>query len=146
LPTLQAAFPDIAWETIGCAAGTNSTTDPVISPQEREQLCVLGSPSFDGAVEYIDGCGPPVRAGDTVYQLDTRLGFVGLSGNTTGPHLHLGMKVKRYDGAWPVVDICTPEFLDGRSAPGDANCWTDMADPLAFLPRAPGSAASGGAP
>jgi murein DD-endopeptidase MepM/ murein hydrolase activator NlpD len=144
LPTLQAAFPEIAWETIGCSGGSNTGTDPLINPQEREQICVLGSPSFGGSVEYLDGCGPPVRVGDRAYQLDTRLGFVGLSGSTTGPHLHLGMKVKSYTGAWPAIDICTPEYLDGRAMPSDANCYTDMADPLAFLPRAPGSMASGG--
>jgi hypothetical protein len=144
LPTLQSAFPEIDWSSVGCAGGSNSSTDPYRNPQEREQLCVLASPSFGGAVEYIDGCGPPVRAGDTVYQLDSRLGYVGLTGSTTGPHLHLGMKLKSYDGSWPSVDICTPEYLDDRAAPSDANCWTDMADPLAFLPRAPASVASGG--
>jgi hypothetical protein len=144
LPTLQSAFPEIDWAAIGCTGGSNSSTDPYINPQEREQLCVLGSPSFGGSVEYIDGCGPPVRVGDRVYQLDSQLGYVGLTGNTTGPHLHLGMKLKSYDGSWPSVDICTPEYLDSRTPPSDANCWTDMADPLAFLPRAPGSVASGG--
>jgi murein DD-endopeptidase MepM/ murein hydrolase activator NlpD len=145
LPTLQAAFPQIDWAAIGCVSGSNSGGDPLISGQEREQMCVLGAPSFSGSVEYLDGCGPPLRAGDQVYQLDSRLGYVGLSGQTTGPHLHLGMKLKSYDGSWPSIDICTPEYLDGRSVASDANCWTDMADPLAFLPRAPGSIASGGA-
>jgi hypothetical protein len=145
LPTLQAAFPQIDWAAIGCVGGSNSGADPIITGQEREQLCVLGAPSFSDSVEYLDGCGPPVRAGDKVYQLDSQLGYVGLSGQTTGPHLHLGMKLKSYNGSWPSIDICTPEYLDGRSAPSDANCWTDMADPLAFLPRAPGSIASGGA-
>jgi murein DD-endopeptidase MepM/ murein hydrolase activator NlpD len=144
VPTLQSAFPEIDWSAIGCAGGSNSSTDPYMNPQEREQLCLLGSPSFGGAVEYLDGCGPPVRAGNKVYQLDSRLGYVGLTGNTTGPHLHLGMKLKSYDGSWPSVDICTPAYLDGRTPPSDANCWTNMVDPLAFLPRAPGSIASGG--
>jgi murein DD-endopeptidase MepM/ murein hydrolase activator NlpD len=145
LPTLQAAFPQIDWAAIGCTGGSNSGGDPIISGQEREKMCVLGAPSFSGSVEYLDGCGPPLRAGDQVYQLDSRLGYVGLTGQTTGPHLHLGMKLKSYDGSWPSIDICTPEYLDGRTAPSDANCWTDMADPLAFLPRAPGTIASGGA-
>jgi murein DD-endopeptidase MepM/ murein hydrolase activator NlpD len=137
LPTLQAAFPEIAWETIGCSGGSNGNTDPTINPQERELMCVLAAPSFAGSVEYIDGCGPPVSVGDKVYQLDTTLGFVGLTGNTTGPHLHLGFKVRNYDGAWPSIDICTPEYLDGRTAPPDAYCYTDMADPISFLPLAP---------
>jgi hypothetical protein len=144
LPTLQAAFPEIAWTSIGCAGGSNSSTDPTVNPQEREQFCTLGTPRFGSTVEYIDGCGPPVRVGDQVYQLDSRLGYVGLTGTTTGPHLHLGMKIKSYDGSWPSVDICTSDYLDGRTPPSGASCYTDMADPLAFLPRAPGSVASGG--
>ncbi len=143
LPTLQAAFPAIDWAAIGCAGGSASGGDLGVSPQEREQLCILGSPSFGSTVEYFDGCGPPVRVGDAVYQLDSRLGYVGLTGSTTGPHLHSGLKVKSYNGSWPSVDICTPEYLEGRTAPSDATCFTDMADPLAFLPRAPGSVGVG---
>jgi hypothetical protein len=148
LPTLQAAFPDIAWATIGCAGGSNTGDDPSMALQETEQMCMIGTPRFGSAVETIAGCGPPVRAGDPVYQLDSTLGFVGLSGRTTGPHLHLGMQVKSYDGSWPFVDICAPEWLQGRAPAADANCFTDMADPLAFLPRAPGNAGlpSGDAP
>src|SRR5262249_4662438 len=104
---------------------------------ERELLCVLASPSFGGTVEYIDGCGPPVRPGDKAYQLDTTLGFVGLTGDTTGPHLHLGLKVRNYDGSWPSTNICTPEVLQGRTAPPDATCYTDMAALMSFLPLAP---------
>lgn len=144
LPTLQAAFPEIAWTTIGCAGGSNTGGDGASNPQETEQMCVLGAPRFRSAVETIAGCGPPVRAGDRVYQLDSTLGFVGLSGRTTGPHLHLGMHVRSYDGSWPFVDICTPEWLQGRTLPIDANCFTDMADPLAFLPQAPGNAGLSG--
>jgi hypothetical protein len=145
LPTLQAAFPEIAWSTIGCASGSNSAGgDPTTNPLESEGLCVLGAPNYSSAVETFAGCGPPIRAGDKVYQLDSTLGFVGLTGQTTGPHLHLGLKVKSYDGSWPVVDICTPEWLQGRTPPADANCFTDLADPLAFLPRAPGNMGVGG--
>jgi hypothetical protein len=141
LPTLQAAFPDINWAAIGCQGGSNrGSGDPSVNGQETEELCVLGSPSYRSAVETIEGCGPPVRAGDKVYQLDTTLGFVGLTVHTSGPHPHLGLKVKRYDGSWPMLNICTPEWLQGRTPPADANCSTDMADPLAFLPQAPGNA------
>jgi hypothetical protein len=145
LPTLQAAFPDINWTAIGCAGGSNTGSgDLTVSGQEREELCVLGTPRYGSPIETFDGCGPPVRAGDKVYQLDTTLGFVGLSGQSSGPHLHLGLKVKRYDGSWPIINICTPEWLDGRGAPAGANCYTDMADPLAFLPQAPGNATIAG--
>lgn len=140
LPTLQAAFPDIAWATLGCAGGLNTGSDPQTS-QQTEQMCAIETPRFRSAVETVAGCGPPVRAGDRVYQLDSTLGFVGLSGRTTGPHLHLGMQVKSYNGSWPFVDMCTPEWLQGRAPPSDANCLTDMVDPLAFLPQAPGNAA-----
>jgi hypothetical protein len=43
-----------------------------------------------------------------------------------------------------MINICTPEWLQGRTAPADANCFTDMADPLAFLPQAPANSGLGG--
>jgi len=144
LPTLTAAFPEVAWGTIGCAAGSNTGPgDSSTQPQETDELCVLGAPRYRSAVETFPGCGPPVRAGDNVAQLDTTLGFVGLSGRTSGPHLHLGLKVRSYDGSWPLIDICTPEWRGGRAPPADANCFADMADPLAFLPQAPGNTSAG---
>jgi len=111
--------------------------------QEMADMCVLGAPTFGSAVETVDGCGPPIQVGDKAYQLDSTLGFVGLTGHTTGPHLHLGLKVKSYAGSWPMLNICTPEWLQGRTAPADADCFTDMADPLAFLPQAPGNRSVG---
>jgi hypothetical protein len=42
LPTLQAAFPEIARDTLGCAAGSNTGDDPN-TPQETEQMCVRRS-------------------------------------------------------------------------------------------------------
>jgi murein DD-endopeptidase MepM/ murein hydrolase activator NlpD len=145
LATLQAAFPEIAWTAIGCASGANSPGGSTIDPGEVEDLCILGAPSYHSAIETFDGCGPPVRAGDQVYQLDSTLGFVGLTGQTTGPHLHLGLKVRSYDGSWPLSDICTPEWLLGRIPSADANCFTELADPLSFLPQAPGNNGVSGA-
>lgn len=136
LPRLQNAFPQIAWASVGCTGGAN---DPIPLPGDIEQ-CVPGSPSFRGSVEELPGCGPPVQAGDRVYQLESPLGFVGMTGQTTGPHLHLGLRQKDYTGGYPQINICTPEWLQGIVAPADANCWTDMADPLAFLPLAPPAA------
>lgn len=139
IPTLQAAFPDINWTAIGCVGGSNGSSDPEINPQETEEMCVLGLPSYRSTIETFAGCGPPVRAGTKVYQLDSTLGFVGLTGRTTGPHLHLGLKVKNYEDFWPYLNICTPDWLQGRTPSPDAYCYTDMADPLAFLPQAPGN-------
>lgn len=136
--TLKTAFPEIAWDTIGCTGGSNGgTPSPESHAQNTEGMCVLGSPQFNGPVEFVDGCGPPVRAGDSVRMLDDTLGFVGLTGQTTGPHLHLGLRVKSYEGLWPQIDICTPDWLQGRVPDVNAYCFTDMADPLAFLPQAP---------
>jgi hypothetical protein len=101
-------------------------------------MCVAEPPTFAGAVRTLRGCGPPVRPGDRVYQLDSTVGFVGMTGATTGPHLHLGMRVRSFDGSIPTTGICTARWLRGRTPPADASCWTDMADPLDFLPRALG--------
>ena len=135
LATLTAAFPKVDWASVGCMG------EPPAGGVQAGIACVLESPRYASPVETLPGCGPPVRAGDQVAQLDSVLGFIGMTGRTTGPHLHLGLKVRSYDGSWPIVDICTPEWLEGRAVPPDANCFTDRADPLAFLPRAPASAA-----
>jgi hypothetical protein len=135
LGRLTAAFPEVAWGSIGCQRGGDVTVPEPIA--DDPDMCVAGSPSFGSAVEEIAGCGPPVHAGDRVYQLDTLLGFVGMSGQTTGPHLHLGLQVKSYDGMYHQINICTPEWLQGLTPPVDASCWTETADPLAFLPLAP---------
>jgi murein DD-endopeptidase MepM/ murein hydrolase activator NlpD len=133
LSRLARAFPEIAWASVTCQSG-GSELPPLVEGVDR---CVAGEPSFASAIEELPGCGPPVRAGDQVYQLDSILGFVGMTGQTTGPHLHLGLQVRSYDGQYHQVDICTPEWLQSFTAPPEAYCWTEMADPLAFLPLAP---------
>lgn len=138
IKTLKQAFPEVAWDSIGCTGGSNtSPADTQINLQDAEYMCVLGSPQFDLPIEFVDGCGPPVRAGDKVRMLDDTLGFVGLTGETTGPHLHLGLRVKSYQDYWPQTDICSPGWLEGRVPSSSSYCYTDMADPLAFLPQAP---------
>lgn len=140
LGRLQRAFPEIAWATVGCQGAGIGIIEP---PDESLVRCDAGAPAYSSPVEELPGCGPPVRAGDTVHMLDSVLGFVGMTGRTTGPHLHLGLQVKSYDGMYHQTDICTPEWLQGQPVPqgGAADdaptCWTEMADPLAFLPLAP---------
>lgn len=132
---LQAAFPQINWIGVGCQSMPPEERTPL--PIDVHERCVAGAPVFAHAVEALPGCGPPVRLGDRVYQLESPLGFVGLTGQTTGPHLHLGMRQRGYAGDFPMINICTPEWLQGIQPLPDTNCWTDMVDPLAFLPLAP---------
>lgn len=135
LQRLQAAFPQINWLGVGCQPMQPGDDSPL--PGDMDERCVAGAPAFAHAVETLPGCGPPVRLGDRVYQLESPLGFVGLTGHTTGPHLHLGIRQRGYAGDVPMLNICTPEWLQGMQPLPGANCWTDMVDPLAFLPLAP---------
>jgi cell wall-associated NlpC family hydrolase len=128
----------------GCEGMTIDPGAPVPPPLDGQPegdvagMCTVGQPSFSGAIETLPGCGPPVRPGDRVFQLDSTVGFVGLTGATTGPHLHLGLRARSYDGLFRRTNICTSEWLRGHAPPASADCWTDMADPLDFLPRALG--------
>lgn len=128
----------------GCEDMALDPGAPVPPPLDGEPqgdvagVCVVEPPTFVGRVETLDGCGPPVRLGEPVYQLDSVVGFVGLTGATTGPHLHIGLRARSYDGSYATTNICTPGWLNGRLPPPDADCWTEMADPLDFLPRAHG--------
>lgn len=142
LSRLAAAFPEVAWASVGCQRGDGGEV-PVV-PDDPAQ-CAAGSPAFASAVEELPGCGPPVRPGDRVFMLDSTLGFVGITGQTTGPHLHLGMQVRSYDGQYHQTNICTPDWLQGMMPPPGADCWTAMADPEAFLPHAPPPVAAAGA-
>ncbi|MCS6841941.1 MAG: peptidase M23 [Roseiflexus sp.] len=135
LQRLQAAFPQINWISVGCQPMSPDGATP--PPSDTHERCVAGAPAFAHAVEALPGCGPPVRLGDRVYQLESPLGFVGLTGQTTGPHLHLGVRQRGYAGDFPMINVCTPEWLQGIQPLPGTNCWTDMVDPLAFLPLAP---------
>lgn len=135
LQRLQAAFPQINWFSVGCQSTQPDGNLPL--PGDMHEHCVAGAPAFAHAVETLPGCGPPVRLGDRVYQLESPLGFVGLTGQTTGPHLHLGMRQRGYAGDFPMINVCTPSWLQGMQPLPGTNCWTDMVDPLAFLPLAP---------
>ncbi|MDW8213034.1 MAG: peptidase M23 [Roseiflexaceae bacterium] len=135
LQRLQAAFPQINWISVGCQPMSPDGSAPL--PGDMHERCVAGVPAFAHTVEMLPGCGPPVRPGDRVYQLESLLGFVGLTGQTTGPHLHLGIRQRGYAGDFPLINVCTPEWLQGMQPLPGTNCWTDMVDPLAFLPLAP---------
>lgn len=144
---LQSAFPQISWLRTGCGAELPGSESP--APVEAA-VCTPGIPSFATTVEELPGCGPPLRAGDQVFQLDSIVGFVGTTGQTTGAHLHLGIRQRGYNGAYMQINICSEAWLHGMVPPPDASCWTEMADPIAFLPLAPpdsgGPAISEGAP
>ena len=135
LQRLQSAFPQINWISVGCQSALPDGSTPL--PGDMDERCVAGAPAFTQAVEALPGCGPPVRLGERVYQLESPLGFVGLTGQTTGAHLHLGIRQRGYAGDFPMINICTPAWLQGMQPLPGTNCWTDMVDPLAFLPLAP---------
>lgn len=134
----------------GYAGGTSSLCPPAGSMTTVDGItfCQAGSPTWHGhSEEVVPGCGPPVTLGVDVRQLDDRIGFVGLTGKTTGPHLHLGVQVRPHDGTNPLVvantQICQPPYLDDALAPfindtdrRGAPCFSEWADPLEFLPRA----------
>ncbi|GIW00370.1 peptidase M23 [Roseiflexus sp.] len=141
LARLQTAFPQINWLSVGCRSTLPDGAMPL--PDDLHERCLAGAPAFARAVEALPGCGPPVRPGDRVYQLESPLGFIGLTGQTTGPHLHLGIRQRGYAGDFPMINICTPEWLQGVQPLPDADCWTDMVDPLAFLPLAPPNNSAG---
>jgi cell wall-associated NlpC family hydrolase len=137
----------------GCEGMTLDPGEPVPPPLDGTPvgdapgMCVAEPPSFGSPIEELSGCGPPVRLGGRVYQLDSTVGFVGVTGLTTGPHLHLGLRMRSYDGTIPQTNICTEPWLQGRVPPPGVSCWTEMADPLDFLPRAlGGETTAGGTP
>ncbi len=154
---LQLRLPQFDWD-IGCAADTSPPT-PSDGNNGGERIgfvCQPGVPHWTSDYEELSGCGPPVTLGSPLRMLDQRVGFVGMTGRTTGPHLHLGLQVKTAAvsyGGYPLLDVCaapwTPEHL--RDLPPDdvhrviwqehgQSCWTDTVDPLDFLPRAHGTA------
>lgn len=137
---LQSAFPQINWAAMGCTGGSGTGTGGAGIPAQPTDplMCRSGSPSWATEIEEIDGCGPPLHVGDKVYQLDSVVGFVGMTGDTSGPHLHLGLSVRNYDGTIPNINVCTPEQLRDIQQPTEAMCWIRTVDPLEFLPRAPG--------
>jgi cell wall-associated NlpC family hydrolase len=149
-PFYQAHFLEARRIVSGCegmAIDPGLPTTPPLDggPQgDVAGACLPGLPSFASPVETLAGCGPPLRLGDRVFQLDSVVGHVGVTGSTTGPHLHLGLRARAYDGDYHQANICAPEWLRGRAAPPGASCWTEMADPLDFLPRALGRETTGG--
>lgn len=130
---LRAAMPEIAWDRIGCAGET--VTDGMLEIPRSGERCSPDVPPFDAVVSAAAGCGPPVQIGTTVRQLTDRVGFVGMTGATTGWHLHLSVRASGIQGS-VVTHVCSPAWTRGMTPPDDAACWTDTADPLTFLPLA----------
>ncbi len=156
---LQTRLPQFNWD-IGCTGGGTLPRLPGEDSGDWADgvaaACQAGVPSWTTAYEELPGCGPPVILGSRISMLDGRVGFVGMTGRTSGPHLHLGLQVRTAavrEGGYPIVDVCaapwTPERLMDRP-PEEVrrviwqehgqSCWTDTVDPLHFLPRAHGAA------
>jgi hypothetical protein len=107
--------------------------------------CVQGIPTFQQEIETFPGCGPPVDLGTRLKMLDSRVGYIGQSGATTGPHLHFGLTQVGLSGEITTTQVCTDAWLQGRRPPPDAACTTRHVDPLDFLPRAHATEALAGA-
>ena len=140
----------------GCEGMTLDPGAPVPPPlpgaPEGDEVCVPDAIDWpDSGVAYHRGCGPPVlppdpltddpdATGTTLRQFDGVVGWLGTTGRmwppgTDGAHLHLGVATGHMTDAcqWPNQLAGYP---DGRRPPGADTCWTDWADPLAFLAQA----------
>ncbi len=131
---LRLAFPQFDWEAIGCDGGSIPIGSP--APPSGVVICVADLPRFGSTIEQLTGCGPPLRVGERVFQLNSTIGYVADGMGRALPGLHLGLRVRRYDGTQPRQLICTPFWLGGRHPPPGSRCTTEMADPTDFLPRA----------
>lgn len=157
---LRQVLPQFTWDG-SCTGGSEGPPDPGL-PDTDPDACQAEPPRFAAPVEELRGCGPPVYPGMALRQLDTRIGRVGMSGRTTGAHLHLGLRLRTATGAptWWVgsqLDVCRTEPYAGQlralgvdpawpMAGGQwLPCWTMAVDPDQFLPRAPGGPALAGA-
>lgn len=131
LNRLQIAFPEIPWQTLGCA---DTLPDEPLIIGESIERCRIETPGFDSAVSYAPGCGPPIRLSMRVRQMTDRVGFVGRTGAVTGWHLHMTVIANGVRG--PVMSyICNDSRLGGRPLPPGESCWTWTVDPLEALPR-----------
>lgn len=149
---LQQQYPALDWSAFPCQGQTPA--DPG-SPDEHEdpfQTCTEGVPSWNTVYEELAGCGPPLSWSTEVQTLDHVIGHVGLTGWTTGAHLHLGLRQRSgatAAGTYATIDVCEPPWLPdelrGKSRDQinktvlitwKADCYTETVDPLDFLPRA----------
>jgi len=155
LSLLKRLYPMLDWSTFACYGDEPGTPDDGGAPLEHEApypTCTEGVPSWSVRYEELDGCGPPLTWSSKVHMLDWTIGHVGLTGATTGAHLHLGLRQRSGPssyGTYPIIDVCQapwlPEELRGKTPKEvrrivfriwKADCFTATVDPLDFLPRA----------
>lgn len=124
LARLQSAFPEIAWNTVGCVAHEPDSSIVLAQAPDR---CVPAQPSFASDISTAPGCGPPVKVGMRVRQLTDAVGFI------AGPDLFFGLRTSGVSGS-DVLNVCSDRWLAGLPHPSDQRmCWTSMVNPAEFM-------------
>ena len=155
ISTLKRLYPALDWSSFPCQGEAPAYPAPGDSPNEHEApypTCIEGLPSWSKPYEELDGCGPPITWSSEIHTLDHVIGHIGLTGATTAPHLHLGLRQRSgapKNGTYPLINVCEPHWLPEElrgKTPEEvshivfitwkADCYTGTVDPLDFLPRA----------
>ncbi len=110
------------------------TSAPRPTPAPRD--CPIGDNQDN--LCYFDGFGPPITLDSQVKQGQTILGYIGVTGRTTGPHLHLALSI------WGLAQVDVLSYYhpveNGVPVPDDRlhyyARYPEWVDPLQFLPQA----------